>query len=358
MRFKVKKKPGTPGWSLRVYISQKEQARYVPQESWPPGLSSTMSIDQAREVIKSLNAVEDVRQAEISKANIHTRLRFAAAKECAWLPEDVVSHFERIYIETKRQTPGFPKLASIWLLVQKLILEVNLDPQDWALEPLPIWSWWKKNPSSQDYIARVTRLMNKYGHLYCRKYGKPFSPIERLPHSVWVEMEDSVTSRKSDKLTEDALADLKSKLPPSEYSWVAVAWGFGLRPEECDLISAPQSATRPSWWLEGETLVIDQPKLKKVPKRERYKRIPAFTEFQKECLELIRAGNLKRPSVRMTRRLFPEGVTLYGCRHGFTQHMEILGQPFESISKWLGHRSRATTEKYYRDHGLLAKHAA
>jgi hypothetical protein len=357
VHYKVKKLSYGKGWALYVWHEGKE--KFVREGDWPPGLKPNYDLAEARDTVKSLNARWKEVQKETSAATIRGKLRAAAQKQCAWLPADVVSHFERLFIEPRRARPGFAKIESMWVLVQKLILEVNLDPQDWALEPSPFYEWWTRNPHSLDYVRRCLKMLSQYGHLFARKRGTPFSPVAPPPEPWRTQIADAfaeVGEKKSAPLLEADFLSLRSKLLPEQYAWVSVAWAFGLRPEEVDIVAGPKkdNAGRVLWDLEaGDVLLVYQPKLIRTPRRERYKRIPTFTEYQRKALAGMKG--MQRPSLKTVNRAFPEGVTLYGCRHGFTRYMEEIGQPIDKVSKWLGHRSRATTERYYRDHGLLAR---
>lgn len=351
MHFKLKKFKDR--WSLYFYDQGK--LSYVREKNWPIGLAKSLSFEQAGGVVKSLNAHERIRKEELTKLKITQRILTDQEKRCAWLPDDVVSHFDRIYLKPRESKPGFDKLLGQWKLVKAIILDINLDPQDWALEPLPFYDWWKGHPTSLDYMTRVMRLLNRYGYIYARKRGGSFLPVSPPTHQQRTELVDNFNgSKKSLPVLEDHLPDFKQKLSPEHYNWVYIAFAFGLRPEEVDLLKCPIIDSWKNWWFESEVLVIYQPKLTRVLKRDRYKRIPIFTEYQKLAKAFIESGMFERPSVRRVRATFPEGVSLYGARHGFTRYMEKIGQPMNKIQKWLGHRSIKTTEQYYRDHGLLA----
>lgn len=362
MHFKVKKRK-EGGWSLRLWKDGKEQ--YVPQASWPGGLKPEMTVDEARVVVGSLNSSWRIMKDEVAKAGAQTRVRSDKEKACAWLPEDVVGAFERLHIESKRSGnhKTFVKLVSQWKLARQIILDVNLDPQDWSLEPFPFYKWWLSHPHTVDYARRTLSLINKYGVVYSRKRGQMFSPIPPL-RSPWdVQLTEAALDArlhtKLPPLPEKALLALKTKLPLEEYNWLYVAWSFGLRPREVDQLTGPQLSPRGDtlWAIEEEWLVVHQDKLKDkvLLWNDRIKRIHAFTKHQKRALELIAGQALKRPTERRIRGVTGGGYNLYSCRHGFVQHMELIGQDIRQISRWLGHRHLATTEKYYKDHSIVVR---
>lgn len=356
MHYKTKKTPS--GWAVYAYL--KGKSRFVKETDWPEGLKRSLTRTEADTILKSYNTAQKLKDREASRLGAKDRLRSEAERNCAWLPDDVVRSFEAIYMVGAEESKDNGKRLSMWKLVKKLIIDVNLDPTYWPLQPNPLYNWWKGHPATMDYIKRAMRLLNSYGHLFCQARGTSYSLIPKMPEQIRVEILDAFEEldreKKSLPLLVEQGIELKSKIKESYYNWVCIAWAFGLRPEEVDLLHVQVDPKgRQNWWWEGDVLVIDQPKLRKVRKRERYKRIPIFNEYQKDAVELIKRGDFQRPSWRTVREKFPKGVTLYGCRHGFTRFMEQLRQPMAKVSKWLGHRSIKTTEQYYRDHGLLAR---
>lgn len=355
MHFKIGKRHGQTGWVCYRYEAKKRH--YVPQSAWPFGLSSSQTIDEARAVIRSLNAAHRIKEQEARKARIHEELQSDEEKHCAWLPQDVVKHFLKLNVEPFSKKPSYAKFVSSWKLAKKAIIDVNIDPGDWPDAPTLFYDWWLEHPRSADYVRRVFRLINKYGRRYCRMRGLPFEPMPLPPEAV---MEDIAQRFEGGRISEPLLPEhlplLKNKLSVPEYHWVYVCFAFGLRPGECDLLKAPQPEMRKNWWVEdgGKTLVIDQPKLRKIRLAKRYKRIPVINSFQDTAMGFLEK-EMKRPSLRKVQTHFPSKVTLYGCRHGFTRLLDQQGHDIKKISKWLGHRSLATTEKYYRDHGLLTE---
>lgn len=342
MHFKIKKRPN--GWAVYKYDNDREC--YVPKAAWPTGLSPDMTVEAARTIVKSLTAAAHENARAAHKLNIINRIRTDAEKTCAWLPEDVVMHFERVHIHSKSSRPGYQKLLSTWKLARRLIIDVNIDPSDWPDEPLPLHEWFITHPRGSDYVRRVLRLVNKYGRLYCRKRGVSFEPAELPSDAVMVEIEARFKkAKRSLPLLPEHLKMLKQKLSKEEMLWVEIAFHFGLRPEEVALAHA-----------EIGTLVCDQPKLRKLKPERRIKRIPALTTEQKKVLYSISCKSpMRRPTRNTVQKHFPEGVTLYGCRHGFVRLMQSLKYSLPQISAWLGHRSLATTQKYYQDHGLLVE---
>lgn len=350
--FKVEKK-GKAGWILKRYEAGKW--RYVNRNAFPVGLDHSWTLERARDFVKSLTA----RDQELKRQRVLERGRTFKRLKHGLLPADVVEHFERLILLAKPDPTK--KIAGMWMQVQRLVVGVALDPSDWALEPTQVHKWVASQGWSKDYAKRVIKMASKYGHLYCRLRGAPFSPIPKLPSGFLNTMEDAFERAGKDKtslpLQLEQLSEVTKRCPGPEAEWVRVSFWFGLRPEEMDLLNGPNVVGGELMWqVANDVLTIYQPKLEgKTRAHNRYKHIPAW---RPEQLALInKLGNqgyvLKRPTRWRVRKCFPKGVTLWGPRKGFTSLMDRLGQPIDKISRWLGHRSVSTTERWYRDMGLV-----
>lgn len=354
MHYKVKKRIGQEGWALLAWEHGKE--RYVPKASWPAGLSSTMPLESARTYVKTLNASkrlapEEARRLKASERHIE-RLKI----QNTLLPTDCVLQFERNNLlflpigDVTRQ-----KRENIWKNVQLLIAELSIHPSDWCLSPDPIYYYMANKKWSWDYCKRIVSVLNKYGHIYCRVYDKAFSPIELSDQKKKVQIEVAFgEGEESEPLSVFFLSTLKLE-NQNKWNWLFITFWFGLRPHETDLLKIAKSKDgMDTWWTEDKetTLVLYQPKLTKVKPKKRYKRIPIRFSEQQYALELIQIGAFTRPTQREVRKWLPEGVSLYGCRHGFACLMDKIGIDIYAISRWLGHQSVTTTERYYVRLGL------
>jgi integrase len=297
---------------------------------------------------------------ETRKRGALARRRVDGEIECAFLPPPVVTEFEALYLGGEHSKRNKAKLESCWKATRRLIVETGMDPLLWHKVPDRLWKTLAAKAYGRDWIGRILQMLNNYGDLYGEYRDKRYRavrspsgiPLTRLLtafHARLPRGKKSLPIRKVD------LPALKSKLSSEEFAWVWVSFWFGLRPEEVDQIPVKQIEKRKLWWLEDNntTLVVWQPKLRAVMPDARYKRIPVLCDEQKQAVSYVTTRKLKRPSRKTVRRHFPEGVTLYGGRHGFTLHMDQQGHDLRLISQWLGHRELTTTQKYYQDLGLL-----
>jgi hypothetical protein len=358
MHYKVRRRYGQAGWQLRVYKGPGLETS-VPKEAWPAGLKSTMTLAEARTYVKSLNASVRISAEEARRLGAESRKRRRRAIVHAFLPENIVLQFERIYLGTNAPE----KRYNIWEAARRLIHDVGLHPSDWLMAPDAIYAWFAAEGYSYDFSKRVIRALNKYGHLYCRLTSQAFAPIDRPTSEQKVAIdENQEDDLSSEPLAREALSQVLKNLSPECGLWVQYAFWFGLRPHEVDQLVAPYPRTpklkMPTWSIEGDVLVVYQPKLRASYEEDRFKRIPAETPEQGELLTLLATHPLlKRPTVRQARKAFPEGVTLYGCRHGFAMMLDAKPVDRRIISEWLGHKSLGTTEKYYLRLGRNVKRA-
>lgn len=349
MGYKIKK-VGADKWAVYLHKGNNEWS-YVPKDAWPKGLKPSWPIEQARSFTKSLTAKDqEYKRTRIAKAQRRS-LRIASA----YLPPDVVDLFYSIAIEPNLDKYG--KTAALWVAVQKHIIALKVTPEYWALNPNLIYNEITREPKSIDWAGRILRMMNKWGYTYCVSRKLAWQPIEKLPERYLAKLHDEVEKanlgQSSRPITEDELKALRSKLKEEHWAWVNIAFWFGLRPEEVDQLKEPNER----WSIEGDTLRVWQPKLRKVKSSRRWKSIPAQLEVQKAWLECLKRGlKLSRPSRSVVVRAYPQGVTNYGFRHGFTSYMERMGVDLDVVSRWLGHTSRATTERYYRDLNIVKYH--
>ncbi len=349
MHLKVRKRSGQKGWVLKLWEYGKEH--YVSRDKFPDGLKSDMTIEQARRRIKTLNA--SLRPlAQTKRLQALKRHHHRMAVKHALLPRDVVSQYESNNILfLKDDDPTRRRRELIWAAAQKIICDLNIHPSDWSLSVDVVYDYFTRKKYSWDYSQRIVSAMNRYGHLYCRLMQKSFFPLELNDQKKRAVIEASFgDGYESEPLSVDALRDLQNKIPDNKFNWLWIAFWFGLRPQEVDMLKSKLwSDGMPTWWLEDQekTLVVYQPKLQMVKPKKRYRRIPLKFPEQNIALQMTRSGSFERPLIKQAVKWLPERVSLYGCRHGFACYMDSRGIDIYAISRWLGHQSVKTTERYY-----------
>jgi integrase len=356
MHFKVVKRyGGQDGWALKRYVMGK--LSYVPAARWPAGLRKEMNVEQARAYIRLLNSSSRITGEEGARIAAQQRHDRRLRIQHALLPEEAVLAYERanvLFLPAGDRTRQ--KRENIWQSAQKMIVALSIHPADWVGSPDPLYQYMEQKRWSWDYCRRVFSALNRYGRIYCRQLGTFFEPIvpkdQRRRVAIEVAFGDG---QESLPLGAKELTALKDKIPASRFFWLWVAFWFGLRPHEVDNLHAakPAHGMKP-WWTEdgGKTLVVYQPKLTKVKPKKRYKRIPVRLKAQTLALHMVAKGGLERPTQKQVLKWLPPGVSLYGCRHGFAVLMDQSGVDIYAISRWLGHQSVTTTERYYVRLGL------
>lgn len=354
MTYKVKKRSGQKGWSLRLY--EKGIERYVEQKHWPEGVRVDWTLEEARAYIRTLNSSNKLSGEEVRRLRALERHTTRMKIIHDLLPQDVVLQFERNNILfLNEEDPTRKKREYVWYDAQTLIANLGIHPSDWYVSPDSIYQYMTNKKWSWDYCKRVASAMSKYGMIYCRKYNKPFFPLQLNDQKKRVQIEIAFgDGEESEPFEISQLAELQKHLKVESFNWLWIAFWFGLRPYEVDMLHSISSQGMSSWWIEddGTTIVVYQPKLTKVKPKKRYKRIPLLYSEQFNALEIIHAGRFKRPTRSEQRRYFPNGVSLYGCRHGFACLMDKFNTNVQIISRWLGHQSITTTERYYLRLGL------
>lgn len=359
MHYKVVKRyGGQSGWQLKAYDQGKVSA--VKKALWPPGLSPDMSLEQARRYVKTLNAADRIPTEEGRRLRAAKRQSERQAIESAFLLPAAVKQYEAANITFLPVGSGTrQKRESVWAAAQRLICDVAIHPSDWSVSQELLYDWFLRSGYRWDFCKRVVSALNRYAKVYCRIMRAFYDPLE-MNDQVKIGMieEAAGQGQVSEPLTPAGLT-LATRLASAPCAiWLRIAFGFGLRPEEVDMLVRDlyRDGQRVFWTEENDTVaVFYQPKLaRKIrdPKR-RYKRVPVRSPEQRRLLQDIRERRFRRPTVKQAKRWLPKGTTLYGCRHGFAVYWDSRGVDVRDVSRWLGHQSVTTTERYYLRLNLL-----
>lgn len=371
-RIKPVSRAKGPQWKLQ-FISYKkadaanpkakhpEKIRDIPKSDWlQHGFTFEMSLDQAKERAKSLNAQAEVVRWGETKAKIRERLKEEDTVECAFLPPLIVAQFEKeiLFEKLARGTENVKqknKIESHWRMVKKIIREISLPPKEWNEKAYRFYNLFVNREMSPSYVQKVLRILNEYGYFLARREDKAFLPIpaprgaeaQRIADAFF-EATDSGEGEASDPLTPAMLDSKREAMRPDHYNWLFISIWFGLRPFEIDQLRDPKTWKVTVGKNGRKLLHVYQPKLITVPKPKRWKVIPVKTKEQNRALAMIEAQTFKRPIYKSMHSWF-DGVTLYGGRKGFTDLMLERGEKFEEISLWMGHRTLDRTYRDYKD---------
>ncbi|MBI3555219.1 MAG: hypothetical protein HY074_03010 [Deltaproteobacteria bacterium] len=360
------KKHGQIYWRLifESWSNGERSDRHIPVHEYVlHSFSPSMTIDQARERAHSKNAEINLnKHEERTKLRTLDRMNRSRLIESAFLPASDCKQFEedelvKRFADDEPDSKKFRKILSHWHYVQKMIAKIATDPSLWAEENKRIYNYFKSRRSSPEYMSKLLRILNLWGHFYCRKHGKAFLPVPAPTGHNRQGIRDAYMERDeylgpSEALTPEMLEKQRGSLTvPGQYEWLAISVWFGLRPQEIDSLKKPKQWKLSSAVCQGvevKVLMVYQSKLTSLQSEKRWKSIPVVYPEQEVALEYVKSGRFARPLAKTLKRTFPSTrITLYGGRKGFTDLMLERGQALEAVSSWLGH---ATIERTWRSY--------
>ena len=314
-----------------------------------------MTIDHARARAQRLNAKIHMKRQEERRLALERNVADLQSRFVAAIPEIYKQEFEQKYVFGRFNGPEWRKrFFRTWRAVQKLLLEVQLDPTDWYDEMYRFYDYFHERKFSLSYIRRILQLANLWGYFLSRRLGQPFVRVpmprgrekERLLEAYFQKQGRHVCE--SDPITPEKLESVRSKLNEHHFNWLYLSVWLGLRPMEIDQLH-DQSRFRLQKQGENSALLwIYQTKLISVPPRYRWKLIPIVFAGQIDVMKIIETGKFKRPLSKMVRHHFGAHTTLYGGRKGFTDLMLSHQQHLENISQWMGHSTIERTWRNYK----------
>lgn len=236
-----------PKWKLQFASHKKEHAVNskskkpkkewdIPKQRWfSLGFQPNMTIEHARARAQQLNAKLHIKRHEerrlaLEKTAADLQNRFNAA-----IPELYKQDFEQKYVFGRFNGPEWRKrFLRTWRAVQKMLLEIQLDPADWYDEMHRFYDYFHARRFSLSYIRRILQLANLWGYFLSRKLGQPFVKIpvprgkekERILSAYFEKQGRHVCE--SDPITPKQLEQARTKLDKSHYNWlylsICLAW--------------------------------------------------------------------------------------------------------------------------------------
>lgn len=353
---------GTTTWRIASVVegaNGKRVTKYIPKIEWQNTLGidpRTTTKEQAQDICRRLNKIEDVRRREEIKNKVNERLNEEEEIDCIHLPKSFVREFEEVVLVERLGHSD--KVMSHWRAVKRLIRTVQLDPSDWADRSFKIYNYFEDRKDSPSYAQKLLRILNIWGQWISKKQSKAFLPVEfprgnkreRIASSYFDKNEKGMASA---PIAPSDLDMAKSKLKTEHYNWLYISIWFGLRPSEIDQLLKPDSYKIE---MEGsvKVLYVYQTKLSSIPRADRWKLIPILQPQQDYALSLIASGNFKRPLTKTIKLHVKDGATCYAGRKAFHKLMSDYGYGIELISAWMGHKSVERTWRSYRDNLKVA----
>lgn len=351
----------TETWRLIVedYSNGDRQCFYPEKSDYHRyGLNPSDTLTVALEKLTAVRSANRLTRNIERREKIHKRLDRIEQSEGAYLPASTYNRFIA-WLKDRRMWDAIPpKTESHLRAMRQLVIDVSVCPSEWPTRPEKIYRWFHSKKYSLSYVDKVLPLLNDYGYFYCKEFSKPYLPVKQPTGDVARRLDDANFEERdgdggaSKPLTSETLHKLAGLKEP-QYRWVRLTYYFGLRPSEADRIT-PDNRGK-TWKLTADShgttiLHVYQPKLVRLERERRWKRIPCVLKEQRELVEELKLSlPTKRPYPRTVEKYAGEGVYLYGGRKGFEKLMRTHGQSGVNISRWLGHQDLSRTDRNYRD---------
>lgn len=320
------------------------------------GFSRDMTLEQAQIRAKSLQGAEELKRDFARRARVESRGRIAKLVISVNLPSDLVEEYESTLLLDEHIRPEH------WAAAQLIIAQITVTPDLWFFRKAAIYNLLIDRKYSPDYCNRLIRVLNSWGYFYAIKLGRAWRSIPRVKGQVLKSVLTAYYTKDRTFVTVPAtlttLATLKQKVLPPLYNWCVIAFWFGLRPHEVDMLLKPSL----SWRIDTTDarfpiLFINQSKLvsEGIEINKAWKAIPAVEAGQIEALQLIREGKFRRPSPLWFRKHL-NGETARSFRKGFNIYFRSLGYLKEDRQKWMGHQSGDMIDAHYEDNLQVSFH--
>jgi integrase len=347
-------RPSSGGFKIQktTVKNGKTTRKAVPRTAWATiGFRPDMTLDEAKERVRQLNQMAAIDRKEAAAIeNIAARVERDRLTDSVYFPLAVttkfVEYFHNNYAVRQKDSS---KVGIYWRNTVEICTHLKLLPKDFAANKNSIIGYIRSKKWSLSYTKKTIRIINMWGEFYSHENGLVYRPLPRLDTFDTQSINDAYLDDESyigpsDMIMPSDLVTLKNYVTEAHFTWLQFSIWFGLRPSEVDRLASAKIEQL------GKTkvLVIYQEKLVRVPRDQRFKRIPAFLPEQKVLLESW-PPKVKRPLVKTLKRLLQKDVGVYGGRKGFVDLMLDKGQKLENISAWLGHSTVDLTWRVYRN---------
>lgn len=316
----------------RLVWRDKEGDQHIPLAEYGPlGFNRDMTLSEARRAAKAINAASRMRRAEKSRQRAIKSKLEASTKLAQLHGQAAIDSFEAKMRELYGEEPQWPRYKGQWNSAMEWLLAVS-NPR----QPLQYYRYWREKPWSLDHGTRVLAWVNLFlDHIGLPRVPLPKGHQRQSIRDAWL---DAGRSTESKPLTVEILAHNRAKLEEPEYNWLFITLWLGLRPNE----------VKSKWVMEGPHLAVFQTKLKSLPREQRWKHIRIAEPEQEKAVQLLQAGDWKRPGRKKLFNVFGRGYGEYMGRKGFFELMRSRGHSLEAISSWMGHTAPELTARKYR----------
>lgn len=295
------------------------------------------------------------------KARYHAERRARMAEKArqrelaahAWLPAALVADFE------KERLPTLGGRRDRWLLAKGILARIDKPPYEWHWQPEIFWETFQKKHWSLGYVRRIMRFVNEWGAYYCRRTGKPWTPVSKPMGGAKAKLQRAHFEKRAHKptteLTPDLIERAQVQLKGPQWNGLRVQFWMGLRKEEltflCEKPPSPET-----WHLSQDrrgfqVFHLFQEKLlrKGIEPRLCWKAVPLVEPEQEELISVLESRAFAPVPLGLLQRELGVKFTGRSARKGFSVEMEARGYTRELIDDWLGHIGSSTAARSYRN---------
>lgn len=326
------------------------ERRRIPKLEWlQHGFAHCETLEQAREVARTKKAEE---RYYAKKEKALARLRQAQEDTCLYLPSELVTKFEHLYVGKTIRAPH-------WETAKSVIRKVNLPLKEWYRQKHFFYEEFARRAYSPDYAGTIRRILNRYLDYVIDERGEVFRHLPTPSRAAINKIRRAYEAykgrprrRASGRMDFALLRQYREKFTPEEYHWLFIAIAFGLRPEEVDQLS---DSTK--WMVQvrhgKRGLHIYTPKKERDTARPlaRWRRIPILTPEQEKAISYISAQvPIKRPTkvLKELRDRYGRKLTPYCGRKEFYPFW-CAQYDKATVAKWMGHSDLSTGLRHYDD---------
>lgn len=308
------------------------------------GFRAEMGIEEARTTLSRVRLTVD----EVEKVGAFHRAQDRAqlykAVESIYLPPIWVQEYE------KNVLPCISTKLGYWTHSQKIVASWGVEPQYWFTQPNHIVQYISERGMAPYALSTCNRIINAYGLYYCAKLCRIYTPVVLNKPAYNTVNKAYNASREGREWVACSPHDLKrarTLLGPLKGLWVAMAFWYGLRPEEMALWEIKEA----SHGAYDRYLLVRQKKLKDKGVEERlcWKAIPAVEPEQREIMSALEGGACPvRPTAQEFYRV-KKGLSPRTCRRGYVAIMRERGYCKNIYNTWMGHLNSNTQDRNYVD---------
>jgi hypothetical protein len=209
------------------------------------GISTFMTIEEARARAKQLNAQDHLRKQEEQLRKLNEERIVRQHRYDATMPSEFVAEFESRFVrkrdsQTEQGIRRTSRALITWRSAQRMIAHVSIEPSEWFIHSDKIYDYFFAQKMSVKYMQSVMRMANLWGFFISRKMARPFLPVsspqgyerQRIVDASFTKTKG--VTRASKPISPRHLREVWGTLNRRNCNWLRLSVWFGLRPQEID----------------------------------------------------------------------------------------------------------------------------